>query len=115
MASSKLQDEYVMPGMRQVKINGTATTGNSPAFQMIRAEKITLQFVNNTAGAYTADLQASNDNTNWANVPTQVTSTTAAVKSVPRDGIGFRNYRLAHTGGVGTSDFTCFIVGLESL
>jgi hypothetical protein len=113
MASTKAQDEFVMPGMRQVKINGTATTGNSPAFQLVRAKKITLQFVNNAAAAYTADLQASNDNSNWNNVPTQVTATTAAVKAVPRDGIGFRHYRLVHTGGVGTTDFSCFIIGQE--
>lgn len=113
MSSSKLQDEYVSPGVRQVKINGTATTGNSPAFELIRAEKITLQFVAATAGAFTADLQVSNDNSNWTNAPTGVQATTNAVKSVPRDGIGWRHYRISHTGGVGTTDFTAWIVGSE--
>lgn len=113
MSSTKTQDEYVSPGVRAVKVRGLATTGNSEAFQLIRAEKITLHFVAATAGAFTADLQCSNDGTNFANVPTAVQATTNAVKAVPRDGIGFRHYRISHQTGAGTTDFTCFIVATE--
>lgn len=101
-------------GVRTITLGGTATTGDGPAFQIIRAQSLTVQFINNTAGAYTANLQVSNNGTTFANPPTTVSSTTAAVKSAAADGLGFKYYRMSHTGGVGTTDFTAIVCAVEA-
>jgi hypothetical protein len=76
---------------------------------------LTVQFINNTAGAYTANLQASNNGTTFANTPTTLASTTAAIKAAAADALGFKFYRLAHTGGVATTDFSAIICAVEAL
>jgi hypothetical protein len=113
MGSTKSTDKNEM-GVREVRVQGTATTGNSDKFQFIRPMKIALHFVAATAGAFNADIQASNDGTNFVDLPTTVRGTTNSLKSVPRDGLGFKYYRISHTGGVATSDFTCIIAAIES-
>lgn len=114
MGATKGADDSVA-GVRTITLGGTATTGDGPAFQIQRAQSLTMQFINNSAGAYTANLQASNNGTTFANVPTAVSATTAAVKAAPADGLGFKYYRLSHTGGVGTTDFTCIVAAVEAL
>lgn len=101
-------------GVRTITLGGTATTGDGPAFQIIRAQSLTLQFINNSAGAYTANLQASNNGVTFANTPTALSSTTAAVKAAAADSLGFKYYRLSHTGGVATTDFSCVVCAVEA-
>lgn len=113
MGATKSNDDN-SAGVRTITLGGTATTGDGPAFQVLRAQSLTLQFINNSAGQYTANLQASNNGTTFANVPTAVSATTAGVKAVPSDGLGFKHYRLSHTGGVGTTDFACVVCAVEA-
>lgn len=114
MGATITEDKAIVAGVRSITHRGVATTGDGGSFQLVRAAKVTLQFIDNSGGAaFTANLQASNNGTTFANVPTAVSSTQAGLKSVPRDGLGFRHYRISHTGGVGTTDFNCIVIAHE--
>jgi hypothetical protein len=102
-----------IPGVKTVTVTLLDTAGNSDAENLHDCDTITLQVEGTFASAAVA-VQVSNDGATFYALPTAVSISAAGLKSVPADGLGFKFYRLAMTGGGGTTSLTCTLVGVNT-
>lgn len=93
-------------------LKATFTAENDAVvFEMPRAFTMSIQGVG-TFGSATLNIQASNDGTTYAALPTAVQLTTAGIKSVAQTDLAYRFYRVIMLSAAAT--LTAYVVGMES-
>lgn len=102
-----------LPGVKTVTITLADTSGNSDSENLHDCDTITLQ-VEGTFAAGSVAIQASNDGATFYALPTAVSIAAAGIKAVSADSLGFKFYRLALSGGGGTTSLTCTLVGVNT-
>lgn len=110
MATTINQDR---PERGIVVVSATLSAQNDTvAFQVPRVTAMSLQ-VTGTFNGSTLALEASNDGTNYAALPTAVSLTAAGIKSVALADLGYLHYRLSLTVASPTGALTATIIGME--
>lgn len=100
MANS-VTPKILKPGTRELVVSLDAN-GNVVLGDLSKYDSITLH-ATGTFGGGTLALEAGNDETNFAALPTAVSLTAAGIKSVAADGLGYKSYRLALSGATSPS------------
>lgn len=110
MAFSTTKSEvFVKKGVLKAVVTLNDTAGNSGAFQMPDASHICLH-VEGTFGGGSVKFQASNDGTNFYDLPSGLSVSAAGIFALEETDRGFLHYRLVLSGGGASTALTCTVI-----